>query len=115
LSATKLIMEQVMLGAERFFASPPYRMFQRLFCQRRFAGEIALLNGVNSDPEIQAIYKAWLTRHKGSDNDSRSKSANMKAAIVDAFRDEQRENVNSQRQRPSAGHRARRPILVPLA
>jgi superfamily II DNA or RNA helicase len=53
-----------------------------------FAGDIALMNGGNSDPESQAIYKAWLARHTGTDRVSGSKSADMKAAIVDAFRDE---------------------------
>ena len=53
-----------------------------------FAGEIALLNGGNNDPESQSIYKAWLARHKGTDRVSGSKTADMKAAIVDAFRDD---------------------------
>jgi superfamily II DNA/RNA helicase len=46
------------------------------------------MNGSNKDPQSQAIYAAWLARHKGSDVVSGSKSADMKAAIVEAFRDD---------------------------
>jgi len=49
--------------------------------------DIALLNGSNNDAESKAIYQDWLTRHKGSDAVSGSKTADMKAAIVEAFRD----------------------------
>ena len=49
--------------------------------------DIALLNGSNNDPESKAIYQDWLTRRKGSDAVSGSKTADMKAAIVEAFRD----------------------------
>jgi superfamily II DNA/RNA helicase len=51
-----------------------------------YEGQIILLNGSNSDPISQSIYKSWLERYKGSDEISGSKSADMKAAIVDAFR-----------------------------
>jgi excisionase family DNA binding protein len=49
--------------------------------------EIVLLNGQNNDPESKAIYREWLARHKGADAVSGSKTADMKAAIVEAFRD----------------------------
>ncbi len=54
--------------------------------QNGFAGETVLLNGSNSDPQSQALYKNWFERHKGTDVVSASKSADMKAAIVDAFK-----------------------------
>lgn len=57
-----------------------------LLAQNGYDGEIVLLNGSNSDPQSQAIYADWLARHKGTDAVSGSKSADMKAAIVDAFR-----------------------------
>jgi superfamily II DNA or RNA helicase len=53
-----------------------------------FAGEIALLNGANSDPESKRLYDAWRLRHKGGEAISGSKTADMKAAIIEAFRDE---------------------------
>jgi len=52
-----------------------------------YKDDIVLLNGSNNDPESKAIYQAWLARHKGSDAVSGSKTADMKAAIVEAFRD----------------------------
>ena len=51
-----------------------------------YAGQIVLLNGSNNDPESQATYKVWLDVHRGTDAVSGSRSADMKAAIVDAFR-----------------------------
>ena len=51
-----------------------------------YAGQIVLMNGSNSDPESQALYKAWQEKHKGTDAISGSRSADMKAAVVDAFR-----------------------------
>lgn len=52
-----------------------------------YENEIVLLNGSNSDTQSKAIYLDWLTRHKGGDAVSGSKTADMKAAIVEAFRD----------------------------
>ena len=53
-----------------------------------YADDIALLNGQNNDPASQAIYRDWLARHKGTDAISGSKTADMKAATVEAFRDQ---------------------------
>jgi hypothetical protein len=51
-----------------------------------YAGRLVLLNGSNSDPESQALYRAWFETHKGTDIVSGSRSADMKGAVVDAFR-----------------------------
>jgi superfamily II DNA or RNA helicase len=51
-----------------------------------YGGQIVLLNGSNSDPSSQALYKAWYERHKGTDAVSGSRSSDMKAAVVEAFR-----------------------------
>ena len=45
------------------------------------------MNGTNADPTSVAIYKDWLERHRGTDAISGSKTADMKAAIVEAFRE----------------------------
>jgi len=58
-----------------------------LLAANGYENEIALLNGQNNDPSSKAIYQDWLRRHKGSDAVSGSKTADMKAAIVEAFRD----------------------------
>lgn len=59
-----------------------------LLAEHGYAGEIALLNGSNADAESRQIYVDWKRRHEGTDAVSRSKTADMKAAIVEAFRDE---------------------------
>jgi len=51
-----------------------------------FDGQIVLLNGSNNDPESKAVYEAWRERHKGTDKISGSRTADMKAAVVEAFR-----------------------------
>jgi superfamily II DNA or RNA helicase len=52
-----------------------------------YAGQIALMNGQNNDAESQTIYADWKKRHEGTDAISGSKTADMKAAIVEAFRE----------------------------
>lgn len=59
----------------------------QLLAEKGYADDIALLNGSNSDAQSKAIYQDWLARHKGTDAVSGSKTADMKAAIVEAFRD----------------------------
>lgn len=58
-----------------------------LLAANGYRNDVALLNGQNNDPDSKAIYQDWLVRHKGGDAISGSKTADMKAAIVDAFRD----------------------------
>ena len=53
-----------------------------------YAGRIVLMNGKNTDPSSKAIFKEWKQRHAGSARISGSPSADMKAAIVEAFRDD---------------------------
>ena len=52
-----------------------------------YADDIVLLNGQNNDPASQELYRNWLDRHRGTDAVSGSKTADMKAAVVEAFRD----------------------------
>jgi len=63
------------------------RYLAELLEQNGYAGEIVLLNGSNSDPVSQSIYRDWLERHKGTDAVSGSRTADMKAAVVEAFRE----------------------------
>ncbi|WP_027992447.1 SNF2-related protein [Sinorhizobium meliloti] len=55
-----------------------------------YEGQIVLMNGSNSDPESQRIYKAWLKERAGTDAVSGSKSADMKSAIVNAFKSDEK-------------------------
>jgi len=52
-----------------------------------YEGKIVFLNGTNSDKISKEIYKEWIIRHKGEDIISGSKSSDMKAAVVEEFRD----------------------------
>ena len=62
------------------------RYLNRLLSENGYAGQIVLMNGSNNDPESRAIYQAWLAKHKDTSTVSGSKAADMKQAIVDAFR-----------------------------
>jgi len=59
----------------------------QLLADNGYANDIVLLNGQNNDPQSKVIFQEWLARHKGSDAVSGSKTADMKAAVVEAFRD----------------------------
>jgi superfamily II DNA or RNA helicase len=53
-----------------------------------YGGRIVLLNGSNNDADSKQVYADWLARYKGTEAISGSKSADMKAAVVDAFKSE---------------------------
>jgi ERCC4-related helicase len=53
-----------------------------------YAGKTVLFNGSNTDPHSKEIYRSWLAKHAGTDRISGSPSADMRAALVDCFRDE---------------------------
>jgi hypothetical protein len=59
----------------------------RLLEQTEFAGKVMTFNGTNNDPASKAIYQRWLVQHAGTDRVSGSPSANMRAALVEHFRD----------------------------
>ena len=52
-----------------------------------FEDKVVLFNGTNTDPKSKEIYKDWLEKHKNSDRATGSKSADMKQAIVDFFKE----------------------------
>lgn len=55
-----------------------------------FAEGIVLFNGTNADVRSKKIYAEWSARHKGSDRVTGSKSADMRSALVDYFREDGR-------------------------
>lgn len=59
----------------------------RILEQTEFAGKVMLFNGMNNDPSSKAIYRQWLTTHADTDHISGSPSADMRAALVENFRD----------------------------
>src|SRR5438309_2141814 len=54
----------------------------------RYSGKVVLFNGSNNDPKSKEIYQNWLKKHEGTDHISGSKTADMRAALVEYFRDE---------------------------
>jgi len=62
----------------------------RVLADSPFKDGIVLFNGSNTDGSSKAIYAAWLDKHAGTDRVSGSKTADMRSALVDYFRDEGR-------------------------
>ncbi|PIQ21312.1 MAG: DEAD/DEAH box helicase [Cytophagales bacterium CG18_big_fil_WC_8_21_14_2_50_42_9] len=61
---------------------------RRILEAKGFAGEIVLFNGSNNDAKSKEIYNNWLERHQNTDRVSGSKTADMRAALVDYFKEE---------------------------
>ncbi|MEO8601470.1 MAG: DNA methyltransferase [bacterium] len=62
----------------------------RLLADSPFADGIVLFNGSNTDERSRAIYAAWLEEHAGSDRVTNSRTADMRSALVDYFREQGR-------------------------
>jgi adenine-specific DNA-methyltransferase len=62
----------------------------RLLADSPFAEGISLFNGSNTDEISRSIYYNWLERHRDSDRVSGSRTADMRSALVDYFREEGR-------------------------
>jgi ERCC4-related helicase len=59
----------------------------RLLSESEYADEMVLFNGSNADAQSKAIYAAWVEHHKGTDKVTGSRTADMRAALVEYFRD----------------------------
>ena len=53
-----------------------------------YKGKVVLFNGSNNDAKSKEIYQSWLKKHAGTDHISGSKTADMRAALVEYFHDE---------------------------
>lgn len=51
-------------------------------------GKTVLFNGSNNDEKSREIYKTWIEKHKETDKVSGSPTADMRAALVDHFRED---------------------------
>lgn len=49
---------------------------------------IVLFNGSNNDPKSRQIYQDWFQRHQGTDRVTGSRSADMRSALVEYFREQ---------------------------
>ena len=61
---------------------------QRVLADSPWKDGLVLFNGTNTDEQSKAIYAAWLDRHRGSDRITDSRSADMRSALVDCFREQ---------------------------
>ena len=59
----------------------------RVLADSSFGKDVVLFNGSNTDEGSKAIYLAWLEQHKGTDRVSGSRTADMRSALVEYFRD----------------------------
>ncbi|MEQ9640395.1 MAG: SNF2-related protein [Alphaproteobacteria bacterium] len=59
----------------------------RLLSENGYDGKLVLFNGSNTDPQSKAIYEAWLAKHKGTDRITGSRTADIRAALVEHFRE----------------------------
>ena len=60
----------------------------RILSETEHQGKIVLFNGSNSDEQSKQIYQKWYRQHQGSDRASGSRSADMRSALVDYFKEE---------------------------
>lgn len=60
----------------------------KILSETEYEGKIVLFNGSNNDAKSKEVYKAWLEKHKGTDKITGSRTADMRAALVDYFREE---------------------------
>lgn len=60
----------------------------RILSETEHQGKIVLFNGSNSDEQSKQIYQKWYQQHQGSDRASGSKTADMRSALVDYFKEE---------------------------
>ena len=58
-----------------------------LLSSHGYAGQLVLMNGSNTDPLSKQIYEDWIKRHAGQECVSGSKPVDIKAAIVEEFKD----------------------------
>lgn len=60
----------------------------QLLQETEFRDKIVLFNGSNNSPEVRVIYNKWLELNKGTDRVSGSVTADIRAAIIDKFRND---------------------------
>ena len=59
-----------------------------LLSKTEYGDGLLLFNGSNTDERSKRIYKDWIDRHKGTDRVTGSRTADMRSALVDYFREE---------------------------
>ena len=59
-----------------------------LLDKTEFRGKVVLFNGSNNDSHTREIYKNWLNKYIGTDRVSGSVTSDIRAALIDHFRDD---------------------------
>ncbi len=59
----------------------------KLLSDNGYAQKIVLFNGTNTDPLSKGIYQRWIDKNKNSDRIAGSKTADMRSALVDYFKE----------------------------
>lgn len=59
----------------------------RLLTDTVFGEKIVLFNGSNTDERSRDIYQAWIAKYKDTDKATGSRTADMRSALVDYFRE----------------------------
>jgi len=59
-----------------------------LLSKHGYENKIVLFNGSNNDAKSKEVYQKWLVKNKDSDKITGSKTADLRAAIVDYFKNE---------------------------
>ncbi len=62
----------------------------RVLADSPYAECVVLFNGTNTDERSKQIYAEWAAKHQGTDRVTGSKSADMRSALVDYFKDQGR-------------------------
>lgn len=60
----------------------------RVLADSPWKDDIVLFNGSNSDSKSRQIYQDWFRRHQGTDRVTGSRSADMRSALVEYFREQ---------------------------
>lgn len=60
----------------------------RVLADSPWKDDIVLFNGSNSDSKSRQIYQDWFQRHQGTDRVTGSRSADMRSALVEYFREQ---------------------------
>ncbi|WP_145039026.1 SNF2-related protein [Paenibacillus sp. Y412MC10] len=53
-----------------------------------YNGKVVIFNGTNNSPQVKVIYESWLIKHQNDDMITGSRTADIRAALVEHFRDE---------------------------
>lgn len=64
------------------------RFLFEFLSNRGFQNQLVMINGTNTDESSKKIYESWLTQNADSNRVTGSKAVDMKAALVDHFREE---------------------------